>query len=321
MKAIKISRTGGPEVLEYGEVQDPVATEGQALIEVEAIGVNFIDINVRSGRYPRELPLIPGFEAAGRVVEVGEDVDEVSTGDMVVAAGENGSYAEKMVVSSERLARLPEGVDAQTAAALMEQGLTAHYLAHSTYPLSPKDTALIHAGAGGVGLLLIQMAKRLGATVITTVSTEEKAKRAREAGADYTINYTTEDFQEKVKDIAGGEGLPVVYDSVGATTFDKSMACLAPRGHMVLFGQASGLVPTVSVADINDKSLFFTRPSLKDYTATREELVQRSDDLFRWVKSGELKVHIHGRYALGEAAEAHRALEARETTGKLLLIP
>ena len=217
--------------------------------------------------------------------------------------------------------KLPEGVTAETGAALMEQGLTAHYLCHSTYPLGPEDTALVHAGAGGVGLLLIQMAKRLGATVITTVSTGEKAERARQAGADHTINYMEEHFEEEGMQISGGEGLPVVYDSVGAVTFDKSMACLAPRGHMVLFGQASGLVPSVSVAAIFNKSLYFTRPSLKDYMASRDELLERSGDLFRWVKSGEIKVHIHDRYPLRDAAEAHRDLEGRKTTGKLLLVP
>ena len=321
MKAIQVSGTGGPEVLEHMEVPDPHIEKGEALLKIEAIGVNFIDIYVRSGRYPRDLPLIPGFEAAGTVVEVGVDVHEVSPGDLVAFAGVMGSYAEIMAVPSWQLVKLPEGVDIETGAALIEQGLTAHYLCRSTYPLGSGDTALVHAGAGGVGLLLIQMAKRLGATVITTVSTEAKAARASEAGADHVIIYTEQDFEEEVNRITGGRGLPVVYDSVGASTFDKSLACLAPRGYMVLFGQSSGPVPTVPVPVVNAKSLFFTRPTLGHYAATREELLQRSEDIFQWVVSGDLKVQVHDRYPLREAAEAHRALEGRQTTGKLLLVP
>ena len=247
MKAVQISRTGGPEVLVVTDVSDPRPGKDQALIEIEAIGVNFIDTYIRSGRYPRDLPLVPGVEAAGTVVEVGEDVSEVSPGDLVATAGVMGSYAEKMVVPSWQLVKLPQGVDAETGAAVIEQGLTAHYLCHSTYPLSSHDAALVHAGAGGVGLLLIQMAKRLGATVITTVSTEAKAERAREAGADHVINYTVQDFEDEVLSITEGRRLPVVYDAVGASTFDKSLACLAPRGYMVLYGQSSGPVPNVSV--------------------------------------------------------------------------
>ena len=257
----------------------------------------------------------------GKVVEVGGNVREVSPGDMVATAGVAGSYAERMVASSWQLVKLPQGVDVETGAAVIEQGLTAHYLCHSAYPLSSRDTALIHAGAGGVGLLLIQMAKRLGDTVITTVSTDAKAERAREVGADHTINYTNQDFEKEVRRFTGGEGLPVVYDSVGTSTFDKSLACLAPRGYMVLYGQSSGPVPSVSVPAINSKSLYFTRPSLNDYAATREELLQRAGQVFGWVKSGELKVSIHDRYPGRDAAEAHRALEGRKTTGKLLLIP
>ena len=321
MKAVQISRTGGPEVLVVRNVPDPRPGEDEALIEIEAVGVNFIDIYVRSGRHRHDLPLVPGFEAAGTVVEVGENVREVSPGDLVAAAGVFGSYAEAMVAPSWQLVKLPNGVDAETGAAVMEQGLTAHYLSRSTYPLGSDDIALVHAGAGGVGLLLIQMAKRLGATVIATVSTVAKAERAREAGADHVINYVDQDFEKEVLSITEGRGLSVVYDSVGASTFDKGLACLAPRGYMVLYGQSSGPVPSVSVQAINSKSLFLTRPSLTDYTASREELLWRSDDVFGWVRSGELNVHIHGRFSLRDAAEAHRAMEGRATTGKLLLIP
>jgi NADPH2:quinone reductase len=260
-------------------------------------------------------------EAAGIVTQVGEGVSEVAVGDMVAYTGVGASYAEKVVAPSRRLVKLPQGMDAETAAAAMLQGMTAHYLSHSTYPLKPGDTCLVHAAAGGVGLLLTQMAKALGARVIATVSTEEKAKLASEAGADHVINYAVEDFEEEVKRITGGEGIQVVYDAVGITTFDKSVACLAHRGYMVLYGQASGPVPPVPVSVLNSKSLFLTRPTLGSYADAREELLQRAGDVLGWVQSHKLNLRIHGKFPLSDAAEAHRQLEGRLTTGKLLLIP
>ena len=321
MRAIQMSKTGGPEVMEYVDVPEPRPGPGQALIDIVAIGVNYADTYARSGLNPPTLPAIPGQEAAGVVAEVGEGVSEVAVGDLVAYTGVGASYAERVAAPSWRLVKLPDGVDAQAGATAMLQGMTAHYLCHTTYPLKPGDTAVIHAGAGGVGLLLIQMAKSMGAGVITTVSTEAKARLAREAGADHTIIYTEQDFEEKVNEITGGAGVPVVYDSVGVTTFDKSVACLAPRGYMVLYGQASGPVPPVAIPVLNRRSLFLTRPSLVDHTATREELLQRAGEVLEWVRSGRLKLRIHGTFPLKEAAEAHRQLEGRLTTGKLLLAP
>ncbi|MDO8751868.1 MAG: quinone oxidoreductase [Dehalococcoidia bacterium] len=321
MKAVQISKTGGPEVLKYVDVPDPRPGPGQALVEIKAVGVNYTEVYTRSGLYPPALPVIPGGEAAGVVAQVGSGVTEVAVGDLVAYTGGSQSYAEKAVVPAWRLVKLPRGLDAEAGAAVMLQGMTAHYLCHSTYPLKPGHTALVHAAAGGVGLLLTQMAKSLGATVIGTVSTEAKAKLAREAGADHVINYSSQDFEQEVKRITGGAGVQVVYDAVGATTFDKSIACLVRRGYMVLYGQASGPVPPVPPSVLNAKSLFLTRPSLVDHTATREELLQRAGDVLGWVKSGKLKLHIHGKFALKDASEAHRQLEGRFTTGKLLLIP
>ena len=320
MKVVQISQTGGPEVLKYVDVPDPSPGAGQALIDVTAIGMNYTDVYTRSGLNAPALPAIPGVEAAGVVSQVGEGVSEVAVGDLVAYTGVGASYAEKVVAPSWRLVKLPEGVDAETGAATMLQGMTAYYLCHSTYPLKPGDTALVHAAAGGVGLLLTQMAKSLGAQVIATVSTEAKAQLAREAGADHTIIYTEQDFEEEVKRITGG-GVQVVYDSVGLTTFDKSIACLVPRGYMVLYGQASGPVPPVPVSMLNNGSLFLTRPGLGDHTATREELLQQAGNVLEEVRSGRLKLHMHGKFALRDAAEAHRQLEGRLTTGKLLLIP
>ena len=321
MKAIQVSQTGGPEVLQYVDVADPNPGPGQALVELQAIGVNYTDVYTRSGMNPPTLPVIPGLEGAGVVAEVGEGVTEVAPGDLVAYASAPQSYAEKVVAPSRRLVKLPDGLDAEAGAAAMLQGMTAHYLCHSAYPLKPGDTALIHAGAGGTGLLLIQMSKSLGARVITTVSTEAKAQLAQEAGADHTILYTKQDFEEEVKRITDGAGVQVVYESVGQATFDKSLACLGRRGYIVAFGNPSGPVPPVNTALLNRGSLFLTRPSLMDYTATREELLQRADDILGWIKSGKLKLRIHDRFPLKDAAEAHRQLEGRLTTGKLLLIP
>ena len=321
MKAVQISRTGDPDVLEYVDVPDPRPGTGQVLVDVRAIGVNYTDVYTRSGTNPPALPTIPGLEASGVVSEVGEGVSEGAMGDLVAYTGVGASYAEKVVVPSWRLVKLPKGLDADMGAAAMLQGLTAHYLCHSTYALKPGDTCLVHAAAGGVGLLLTQMAKRLGSRVLATVSTREKAQLAKEAGADHTIIYTEEDFEEEVNRITDREGVQVVYDAVGLTTFDKSIACLVPRGYMVLYGQASGPVPPVPTSMLNAKSLFLTRPSLGSYTATREELLQRAGDVLGWVKAGELNLHIHGKFPLKEAAEAHRQLENRLTTGKLLLVP
>lgn len=321
MKAIQITEFGGPNVLKYTDVPDPTPGLGQALVDIKAIGVNFMDVYARSGLVPPTLPAIPGGEAAGIVVEIGEGVSEVAIGDMVAYTGAGASYAEKVVVPSWRLVKMPDGLGADVGAAAMLQGMTAHYLSHSTYPLKPNDTCLIHAAAGGVGLLLTQMAKFLGATVIGTVSTDEKARLAYQAGADYVVNYSDQDFEEEVNKISDGEGIQVVYDAVGLTTFDKSIACLAHRGYMVLYGQASGSVPPVSPLTLNRKSLFLTRPTLVSYTATRRELLQRAGDVLEWVQSHKLNLSIHGKFPLADASQAHQQLEGRLTTGKLLLIP
>ena len=322
MKAVQMAQTGGPEVLRYVDVPDPRPGPGQALVGVKAIGVNYTDVYTRSGlNPPASLPAIPGVEAAGEVLEVGEGVTEVAVGDLVAYTGVPASYAERVVAPAWRLVKLPPGADAEVGAAAMLQGMTAHYLCHSTYPVQAGDTVLIHAGAGGVGLLLIQMCKWLGARVIATVSTEAKAELARGAGADHVVLYTQQDFEAEVQRITEGAGVQVAYDSVGRTTFDKSMACLARRGYLVLFGQASGPVAPVSPAALNRKSLFLTRPTLVDYTATREELLQRAGDVLGWVQEGRLRLRVSQRFPLREAAEAHRLLEGRQTTGKLLLIP
>lgn len=322
MKAVQINRTGGPEVLEYIDVPDPSPGPGQALVDVTAIGVNYTDVYTRSGlNPPSSLPAIPGLEAVGIVSQLGDGVTEVAVGDVVAYSGVPGSYAEKVAAPSGRLVKMPDGLDAESGAAVMLQGMTAHYLAHDTFPLKPGHVALIHAAAGGVGLLLIQMAKALGADVIGTVSTREKADLARSVGADDVIIYTEDDFQEEVGRIAGENGVDVVYDSVGASTFDKSVACLKPRGCMVLYGQASGPVPPVPVSVLNNKSLFLTRPGLADYIRSREELLHRAGDVLESVRAGSLKVRIHDRSPLSDAAKAHAQLESRATTGKLLLIP
>ena len=322
MRAIQITQTGGPEVLALREVPTPTPGSGEALIQIEACGVNFIDVYFREGRYPAQLPFIPGQEAAGTVIALGPDVGAVKIGDRVAWCGVSGTYAEFAVAPVSKLIAIPEDISARQAAAAMLQGMTAHYLAHSTYAIQRGDDVLIHAGAGGVGLLLTQMAKQRGARVLTTVSTEEKAALARKAGADEMILYTQEDFAAKVRELTGGKGVPVVYDSVGKTTFDGSLACLRPRGVMVLYGGSSGAAPPFDLIQLSTKgSLYVTRPTLKDYAATREELELRAGDVLRWVAQGSLKLRLEHSYPLAEAAQAHRDLEARKTTGKVLLIP
>ena len=322
MKAIRIKTVGGPEVLTLEDVPEPKPGPGQAVVKLEAAGLNYIDIYYRTGLYKAELPLTLGLEGGGVVTEVGPNVTEVKVGDRVAYTGVPGAYAELAAVPAARLVKLPDGLDGKSGAAAMLQGMTAHYLSHTTYPLKSGDWCLVHAAAGGVGLLLCQMAKMRGARVIGTVSTEAKAKLAREAGADEVILYTKQDFEAEVKRITGGAGVQVVYDSVGKTTFDKSLGCLALRGTLALFGQSSGPVAPFDAAILNQKgSLFLTRPSLFHYVATREELLQRSGDVLGWIKVGKLKLRIDLTLPLAQAAEAHRQLEGRQTTGKVLLIP
>ena len=322
MRVIRVHQYGGPEVLKWEEQPAPKPEAGQALVRLEAVGVNYIDIYHRTGLYKNPLPFTLGLEGAGVVEAVGAGVSEVRVGERVAYQGVQGSYATHALVPAARLVSLPAGLDARTGAAAMLQGMTAHYLVHATYPLKPGETALVHAAAGGVGRLLIQMAKRLGARVLGTVSTPEKARLAKEAGADEVIQYTTQDFEAEVKRLTGGRGVPVVYDSVGKTTFEKSLNVLAPRGTLVLFGQASGPVPPVDLGTLAAKgSLYVTRPTLGHYVATREELLKRAGEVLGWVKSGELKLRIEHTFPLAQAAEAHRALEGRRTTGKVLLLP
>ncbi len=322
MQAIRVHEKGGPEVLKLEEVPEPQPGPGEVLIKVAAAGVNFIDIYYRLGQYPVEKPYTPGDEAAGTVEAVGQGVTDFKPGDRVAHCQKMGSYAQYQVIPASKVVPVPEGLDLKQAAAVMLQGITAHYLSHSTYPIKSGETVLIHAGAGGVGQLLIQMAKMLGATVITTVSTAEKAALAKEAGADHIINYTETDFEEEVKRITGGEKLPVVYDSVGQSTFNKSLNCLRPRGYMVLFGASSGPVPPFDPQLLNRRgSLYLTRPTMGHYIATREELLARAGDVFKWVAEGKLKVKFDHTYPLAEAAQAQTDLKARATTGKVLLIP
>jgi NADPH:quinone reductase len=320
MKAIRVNRMGGPEALEYVDVDTPKPGSGQALVRLEAIGVNFIDVYHRTGLYKMPLPFTPGSEAAGVVEAVGEGVTRVRKGDRVAYAMVPGAYAEYAAVPEEKLVVLPDGVDAKLAAATMLQGMTAHYLAVSTWPLRQGHSALVHAAAGGVGALLVQIAKQRGARVFGTASTKH-LEIAREAGADAVIDYTTTDFEDEVMRATDGRGVDVVYDSVGKTTFDKSLAVLARRGMLVLFGQSSGPVPPLDPARLARNSLFFTRPSLAAYSATSEELNWRAGELFAWIKAGTLRVRVDRQVPLRDAASAHRALEARQTTGKVLLIP
>jgi NADPH2:quinone reductase len=316
MKAVFVEQTGGPENLKYGELPKPAAGPGQALVKIAAAGVNFIDVYFRTGLYPAAPPIVLGSEGAGTVEAVSPDVANVRSGDRVAYAMTRGSYAEYAVVPAWQLVKIPDSVDFQTAAAAMLQGMTAHYLTHSTYALKSGDACLIHAAAGGVGLLLVQMAKMLGARVVGTVGNEEKAKQAKAAGADEVVIYTKEDFTAKAK------GMNVVYDSVGKSTFMQSLDCLRPRGLMVSYGNASGPVPDFAPLTLTQKgSLFLTRPSLAHYTLTPEEIAWRAGDILNWIGQGKLKLHIHKVYSLADAAQAHRDLEGRATTGKLLLVP
>jgi NADPH2:quinone reductase len=320
MKAIYVEAAGGPEVLKYQDVPDPTPGTGQVLVKVEAAGINFADVYARRGR--GTFPSIAGQEAAGVVEALGPDVTTVKVGDRVAYNGAPGAYAEKQVVNAARLVPVPEGLSTKVAAAALLQGMTAHYLATSTYELKAGDTCLVHAAAGGVGLLLCQIAKMRGARVIGTVSSEEKAKAAREAGADEVINYETSDFVEEVKKLTDGKGVNVVYDSVGKTTFLKGFDVLKPFGVMAIYGSASGEPDPIDTALLNAKGcVYVTRANLGTYTATREELVRRSSEVYGWIASGKLKVRIFGEYPLADAAKAHAALEQRETIGKLILVP
>jgi NADPH:quinone reductase len=317
MKAVYVEKVGGPENLIYGDLPKPAPGPGQALIKIAAAGVNFIDVYFRIGLYPATPPVVLGNEGAGTVETVGPDVTNLRPGDRVAYAMARGSYAEYAVAPAWQLVKIPDSLDFQTAAAVMLQGMTAHYLTHSTYPLKSGDSCLIHAAAGGTGRLLVQMAKMRGAHVIGTVGTEEKARQAKETGADEVIIYTKEDFVAKAK----GK-MNVVYDSVGKATFLQSLDCLRPRGMMVTFGNASGPAPDFSPLLLTQKgSLFLTRPSLANHSSTPEELAWRAGDILKWVSEGKLKLHIHKVYPLAEAAQAHRDLEGRQTSGKLLLVP
>jgi NADPH2:quinone reductase len=322
MKAIQVQKTGGPEVLTLVDLPVPKPKANEAVVKIAASGVNFIDVYFREGRYPAALPFTDGQEAAGTVTEVGGDVKSVKVGDRVAYSNVMGTYAGYAAVPADRLVRVPDKITDQQAAAAMLQGMTAHYLINTTYPLKKGETALIHAAAGGVGLLLVQMAKNIGAHVIGTVGTEEKSKLAREAGADEVIVYATQDFEAETKRLTGGKGVHVVYDGVGKSTFEKGLNVLRPRGYMVLFGGASGPVPPFDPIVLSQKgSLFVTRPSLIHYVALREELEQRSGDVFAMIAADKLKLRISQTYKLEEVQQAHRDLEGRKTTGKILLVP
>jgi len=322
VKTIRVHQTGGPEVLRLEDVPDPLPEPGEIVVRLEAIGLNFIEVYQRTGLYRSTLPFIPGGEGAGRVMAVGKDVSTVKPGDRVASTSLRGSYAELARAPADKLVPVPDDVETSLAAAVLLQGLTAHYLATSTYSLAPGSWCLIHAAAGGVGLLLCQIAKARGARVIGTVSTDEKAALASNAGADHVVLYTRQDFVSEARRLTGGRGVPVVYDSVGQSTFEGSLNSLAPRGMLVLFGQSSGQVPPVDPQVLNAKgSLYLTRPTLTHYTASRDELLTRARDLFVWMESGRLQVRIDRTYPLADAAAAHRALEGRETKGKVLLLP
>ena len=322
MKAIQVKEFGGSEVLNYTDVDIPSISSNEVLIKHESIGVNFIDIYQRSGAYPMDLPFIPGSEGAGIIAEVGKDIKDFKVGDKVAYSMASGGYAEYTKVAENTVVPVPESIDFTIAAASILQGMTAHYLAFSTFELQPEHTCLIHAGAGGVGLLLIQMAKNIGAKVITTVSTEEKKQLALEAGADEVVIYTKQNFVDEVSKITDGKGLPVVYDSVGNTTFDGSIDCLQSRGYMVLYGQSSGAVSPVDPQLLNRKgSIYLTRPSLGAYMQFRDELNWRSGDIFKWIEEGKLNVRIGLSLPLSKAAQAQDDLGSRKTTGKVVLIP
>jgi len=320
MQAIQVSQVGGPEVLTPVDLPVPSPKPNEALINIKAAGINFIDVYFREGRYPTSLPFVNGQEGAGVVTEVGSDVTTLQPGDRVAYTSALGSYAEYAAVPADRLVKIPDELDFEQAAAAMLQGMTAHYLVHSSYPLKKGETALIHAAAGGVGLLLVQMAKKIGARVIATAGTQEKAQLARDAGADECIVYTEADFEAETKRLT--DGVHVVYDGVGKATFDKDLNVLRPRGYLVLFGGSSGAVPPFDLIKLSQKgSLFITRPTLAHYTATREELEWRASDVLQSIARGELKLRIHKVYPLADAEQAHRDLEGRKTTGKLLLKP
>lgn len=322
MKAIQVSRVGGPEVLEFVDLSKPQAKPNEVVVEVRAAGVNFIDVYYREGRYVAPLPFVAGQEAAGVVDSVGSEVVDLKNGDRVAYSGVLGSYAEYAAVPADRLVKIPDSLDFNDAAAAMLQGMTAQYLTYSTYPVKAGDRVLIHAAAGGVGRLLVQMAKNLGAFVIATAGSVEKAQLARASGADEVIVYTEQDFETETMRITHGKGVQVVYDGVGKATFDKDLNVLTRRGFLVVYGGASGAVPLVDLMLLNQKgSLYLTRPSLHHYIATREELVERSTAVMNMIVEGKLQLHIHKSYPLAEAATAHRDLEGRKTTGKLLLIP
>ncbi|MCS7026829.1 MAG: quinone oxidoreductase [Bryobacteraceae bacterium] len=320
MKAIRIHQVGGPEQMKLEEVETPRPAPGQVLVKIAASGVNFIDVYFRTGLYPAPTPFTPGMEAAGTVEAVGEGVTEFGVGDRVAYAMTRGSYAEYALVPAHSLVKVPDGLELETAAAAMLQGMTAHYLSHSTFPLNSEHTALIHAAAGGTGALLTQMAKMRGARVIATVGSASKAARARQAGADEVILYNEQDFEAETRRLTNGRGVDVVYDSVGASTFLKSLNCLRPRGMMVTFGNASGPVPAIEPLLLSSKgSLFLTRPTLTNYCASRDELLWRAGDVLSWVASGALKLEIYQTYELADAPQAHRDLEGRVSSGKLLL--
>ena len=322
MKAIEVKQPGGPESMQLVDLPIPQPKANEAVVKLAASGVNFIDVYVREGRYKAPLPVVPGQEGAGVVTAVGTDVKFVNAGDRVAWTSILGTYAEYVAVPADRLVPVPEGISDQQSAAAMLQGMTAHYLSHDTYPLKQGETALIHAAAGGVGLLLVQMGHNIGARVIATVSTEEKAKLARDAGADEVILYTQVDFEAETKRLTSGKGVHVVYDSVGKTTFEKGLNILRPRGMMVLFGGSSGAVPPFDPMVLAHKgSLYLTRPTLVTYITTREELLARSASVFGMISAGKLKLRVEHTYPLAEAQRAHRDLESRKTTGKLLLIP
>jgi NADPH2:quinone reductase len=322
MKVIRIHETGGSEVLKLEDLLTPEPREQQVLVKVEAAGVNFTDVYHRTGLYKLPLPTALGVEAAGTVEAIGQGVQHVRVGDRVAWSGALGSYATHALVPSGQLVVIPEAISFQQAAASMVQGMTAHYLTHSTFPLMPGQTCLVHAAAGGVGLLLCQIAKLRGGRVIGTVGTEAKAKLAREAGADEVIIYTQRDFEPEVKRITAGKGVQVVYDSVGKDTFDRGLNCLTPRGYLVLYGQSSGPVAPIDPQVLNARgSLFLTRPHLSHYVATRDELEWRASDVFNWISSGKLRIRIDREYPLAEAAAAQDALTSRQTTGKVLLKP
>jgi NADPH2:quinone reductase len=321
MKAIQVKQHGGPEVLTLSDIETPAPGPGEALVEIAAAGINFIDVYLCTGLYPARLPMVPGSEGAGAVTAVGPDVTEVRIGDRVVSTNLAGSYAQFALAPAQRLVPVPDGISDQVAAAALLQGMTAHYLLFDSYPVKAGDTVLVHAAAGGMGLLLTQLATRLGARVIGTVSTPEKAALATAAGAaEVLVGYT--DVAEQVRRLTGGEGVPAVYDGVGNTTFEESLASLRLHGVLVLYGQSSGPVPPFDLNRLNGGgSLYVTRPTLAHFVTTREELTRRAGDVLGWIADGSLNIHIGGRYPLEDAAQAHRDLQTRRTTGKLLLIP